>query len=298
MGVHDRDYYREDDEPGQRIGPPTVLVSLIILNAVLFALNFLLSNETDPNELTDALALYSDSFVRPWKLYGLFTSGFVHDPKLILHILFNMYILYMFGRDVQQRFGQPVFLGFYLCAIVVASLAWLTWKAVMGEINASAVGASGGVVAVTVAYCTLWPNRQLSFFGLVSFPAWAYGGILVALDLLNALRDETQIGEVSRIAWQAHVGGAAFGFAFAKLSPRFVPELQRALSFSPRRWWRSRKLRVYQEQESRAERDFESLERQADATLAKLKEFGESSLTPRERKILEDYSRHVRQRRR
>lgn len=294
MGVHDRDYYREDDEPGQRIGPPTVLVSLIIVNAVLYALNFLLTNQS--NELTETLALHSDSFAHPWKLYGLVTYGFVHDPNLILHILFNMYILYMFGRDVQQRLGQAVFLGFYLCAVVLSGFAWLAWNAAMGEMQASAVGASGAVVATAVAYCTLWPHRQLSFFGLFSFPAWAYGAILVGLDLLNALSDRSEV--MGRIAWQAHLGGAAFGFAFAMLSPRFLPELQRAVGFSPRRWWRMRKLRVYQEQEMKAERDFEALERQADATLAKLKEFGESSLTPRERKTLEDYSRHVRQRRR
>jgi membrane associated rhomboid family serine protease len=294
MGVHDRDYYREDDERGARIGPPTVLVSLIVVNCVLFALNFLLTNRTD--ELTEALVLSSDAFSHPWKLYGLLTYGFVHDPDSILHILFNMYILYMFGREVQDRFGQPVFLGFYLTAIVFSGFAWLAWNVAMGDLRASALGASGAVVATAVAFCTLWPNRQLSFFGLFSFPAWVYGGILVALDLLNAISDKSET--MGRIAWQAHLGGAAFGFAFAMLSPRFVPELQRALRFSPARWWRSRKLRVYQEQENRAERDFEALERQADATLAKLKEFGESSLTPRERKILEDYSRHVRQRRR
>jgi membrane associated rhomboid family serine protease len=297
MGVHDRDYYREDDERGQRIGPPTVLVALIVVNVAVYVLNFLLTNQT--NELNDALALQGDAFSQPWKLYGLLTYGFVHSTQgdaAILHILFNMYILYMFGRDVQRRFSQPVFLGFYLAAIFLSGLAWLGWTTAFGDLRSSAIGASGGVVAVAVAYCTLWPNRQLSFFGLFNFPAWAYAGVLVGLDLMNALSDKSEV--MGRIAWQAHLGGAAFGFAFAILSPRFLPELQRALSFSPRRWWRSRKLRVYQEQENKAERDFEALERQADATLAKLKEFGESSLTPRERKILEDYSRHVRQRRR
>lgn len=294
MGVHDRDYYREDEERGARIGPPTVLVSLIVANFALYVLNFLLSNQT--NELTQALTLSSDAFAHPWKLYGLVTYGFVHDPDNIFHILFNMYLLYMFGRDAQQRFGQPVFLAFYLSAIVFSGLAWLAWNAALGETNASALGASGGVVAVTVAFCTLWPDRQLSFFGLFSFPAWAYGGVLVALDLLNALSDKSEI--MGRIAWQAHLGGAAFGFAFAMLSPKFLPQLQGVLRFSPRRWWRSRRLRVYQEQETKAERDFEALEREADATLARLQEFGEGSLTPRERKILEDYSRHVRQRRR
>lgn len=294
MGVHDREYYREDEDRAARIGPPTVLVSLIVVNCVLYALNFLLTNQT--NELTQALVLSSDAFAQPWKLYGLLTYGFVHDPDSILHILFNMYILYMFGREVQDRFSQPVFLAFYLGAVVFSGFAWLAWNAALGDSYASALGASGGVVAVAVAFCTLWPNRQLSFFGLFNFPAWVYGGILVALDLLNAVSDKSEM--MGRIAWQAHLGGAAFGFAFAMLSPRIVPELQRALGFSPRRWWRARRLRVYQEQESRAERDFEALERQADATLAKLKEFGENSLTPRERKILEDYSRHVRQRRR
>lgn len=68
MGVHDRDYYREDDERGARIGAPTVLVSLIVVNCVLFALNFLLTPST--NELTETLSLQSDALAQPWKLYG------------------------------------------------------------------------------------------------------------------------------------------------------------------------------------------------------------------------------------
>lgn len=295
MGVHDRDYYREDDDPTPRLGAPTVLVSLIIVNAVLFALNFLLTNDSDA--ITDAMALHSDAVLRPWRLYGLVTYGFAHDPGNIFHILFNMYILYMFGREVQSRLGQGVFLGFYLSAIVFAGAVWLAWYALQGDYGASAIGASGAVVATAVAYCTYWPHRQLSFFGLITFPCWVYASILVGLDLLNALADRGG-DPMHRIAWQAHLGGAAFGFLFAWFSPQILPALQQATSFSPRRWWQKRKLRIYHEAQEQAERDFEKLEREADALFAKVHEFGEESLTARERKTLEDYSRHIRQRRR
>src|SRR6478735_3580129 len=95
MGIYNRDYYREDE---QRLwfGGRTLVVNIIIANAVVLVADLLFNNQ-----ISQFCELQPDLLQRPWQCWQLVTYGFVHDPHDLKHILFNMYFLYLFGMDVE-----------------------------------------------------------------------------------------------------------------------------------------------------------------------------------------------------
>ena len=95
--------------------------------------------------------LESDWYYRPWEVYTLLTYGFLHAPNNIMHILANMYGLWLFGSSVEARYGSREFLWFYLTSIVVGGLVWTLSENMAGEVG-SMLGASAGVVAVMVLF--------------------------------------------------------------------------------------------------------------------------------------------------
>ena len=126
----------------------------------------------------------------------------------------------------------------------------------------------------------MYPRVTVLLFFVIPVPAWSIGVILVLLDLSRAFSPD------SPIAWQAHLAGFAFGAAYFYFQWNFswlkFDWLTSLFSSKP-------KLRVHN-----PNRGAEKLKQQADEVLAKIAEFGESSLTSRERKILNRYSAELR----
>ena len=96
-------------------------------------------------QLSDFLALKADLFTHPWQAWQLLTYGFAHaslgSPSGIWHVLFNMFTLWMLGRMVEMKYGRKEFLTFYLVSIVFSGLAWVIFRNMLGQTNASCVGA-------------------------------------------------------------------------------------------------------------------------------------------------------------
>ena len=146
---------------------------------------------------------------------------------------------------------------------------------------AQVVGASGGVTAVFLLFVLYYPRETLYVWGLFAVPAWILGAVVIGLDLLNALS-----GQSGNVAWQAHIGGAAFAFLYLRLGWNFSRHLP-----SPDRWrWKwpgaGARLKLH-----RPDADANALDEEADRILEKLHREGEPSLSGRERRILEKYSR-------
>lgn len=122
MGIHDREYY-QDESPGVRLGlkQQSMVTKLVIINAVIFAANFLLAGSGGSWLMMDMANNPSD-LTHPLRWWTLLTCGFAHDPEGIRHILFNMLGLYFLGPDVEARMGSKEFLAFYLVAIVFSAL--------------------------------------------------------------------------------------------------------------------------------------------------------------------------------
>jgi membrane associated rhomboid family serine protease len=302
MGIYDRDYFQDESATrGFHIGaePRMLVTNIVIATFVVFVVDIFATGA-----LSDVLGLYVNFYVRPWQVYQLLTYGFVHAG--VWHIAMNMFILWMFGRFVEQRLGRREFLLFYLAAVIFSGIVWagainvwllssdagqLTLEQInqlqaFSEENPPAVGASGGVVAVFILFVLFYPRMTVYVFALWPVPAWVVGLFVVGFELLRAVGGPAG----GKVAWQAHLGGAAFAFLYLKLGWNFSRLLPGGgpSSWKPRR--KGPRLRVH-----RPDDDLEKLASEADRILAKLHREGESSLTGRERRTLEEYSRRVRQ---
>jgi membrane associated rhomboid family serine protease len=199
----------EVDAP-QTLFPPAVTF-LILANVVVLVLAMVGGLE----EWIDRLGLVPAKVMHGDQVYTFLTAMFMHGG--VLHLLGNMYFLYITGDNVEERFGWHWFLAFYLFCGVVAGAADVVGR--MGS-TSPAVGASGAVAGVLGAYVVLFPqNRFLCrwllgwryFWRPVYFemPVYGYLGFWIVFQVIFALLDVPGIG------WWAHIGGFACGACIA-----------------------------------------------------------------------------------
>src|SRR5215218_6067077 len=133
---------------------PPAVKNLIIINALVFLAQTLLDKQYS---LTARLALWP--FGSPYfEAYQIITHMFTHGS--LGHIFFNLFALWMFGKILENVWGAKRFLIFYLLSGIGAAVTHLTVQYFMGGI-APAVGASGAVMGILVAFGYLFPNTEL-----------------------------------------------------------------------------------------------------------------------------------------
>jgi membrane associated rhomboid family serine protease len=141
------------------------------------------------------------------------------------HLLGNMWFLYIFGDNVEDRLGPVRYLAFYLLCGWVSGLSQLMTN-LHSEIPT--IGASGAISGVMGAYLILFPSsRVLTLIPIffipyfVEIPAFLFLGLWFLLQFISAAASGGQVGG---IAWWAHIGGFVFGIILVKLFAR-TPEL-------------------------------------------------------------------------
>jgi membrane associated rhomboid family serine protease len=170
-----------------------------------------------PAELVDALR--SGAIVSR-ETATLITSQFLHGS--IVHIGGNMLYLWIFGNNVEDRFGRLRFLGFYLVGGIVAALAQV---AIAPGSTVPTIGASGAIAATLGAYLVLFPGARVTtaifvvfFYQLIEVPAVVVLVFWFVLQLVSGVGslgvDDATTGGV---AFFAHIGGFVFGAAVAFL---------------------------------------------------------------------------------
>jgi len=304
MGIYDRDYYRGDADsstPGMMRAARAMSMTnkLVVANVVVYILCWLAGNSNPQlnREIYDALSIDSSFFTHPWEIWRLITAGFMHAAAWgphtnsgVMHIAFNMFGLWMFGRFVEQRYGAKEFLRFYLLAIIVSSLIFAVSYYFLalpeGVPVVRAVGASGGVVAVVILYCFLYPKTKLLMMMIIPVDAWVVGLMYVGYDIFLAVRSTT--GESTGIAWQAHLGGAAFAALYFKLGWKFSG--QGRAKRKPKT-----KLKIHKPVTDELSAD-EQLIARGEKILEQVHQRGESSLSARQRQTLQRYSELMQQR--
>ncbi len=156
----------------------------------------------------------------PWP-FTIFTAMFAHASWM--HIIGNMWFLWIFGDNLEDRMGRGRYLLFYLLCGVVAALAQIlaTPYSVMPM-----VGASGAIAGVLGGYILLYPTARIRclwilvvFITTVRIPAW----ILLGVWFLSQFLTPTESG----VAWMAHVGGFVAGMVLVKLFVKAPPKLAR-----------------------------------------------------------------------
>jgi len=278
MGLYDRDY-AQDTEPGFHLNAPQMLTTQLVLATVGV---YLLQIFLGPT-FTNRFELTADWYQQPWNVYRLLTYGFLHDDRSVMHIVFNMFGLWTFGKPVEQLYGRARFGWFYFTAIVFSGLVWSLSEMATPGPSGAAVGASGGVVAVVILFALNFPHVKGMVFPIpFPIPMWILATGLVLMDLSGAL---TRAGGV---AFTAHLGGALFGWIFYQTG--WTPESWFNKLTGPSRP-RKPNLRVVEPD------DDDATESQVDEILRKIQEQGQESLTWRERRILEKASREYQNRR-
>lgn len=185
-----------------------------------------------PRDLLDSV---SDPITIPREALTLISSLFLHGGWL--HLLGNLWYLWIFADNVEDRMGHARFLFFYLGAGIVASLvhAVFNWGA-----PAPAIGASGAIAGVLGAYLVAFPLARvltlipplLLFVPFVELPAFIVLGSWFLMQLFNGTMSISHALE-GGVAWWAHIGGFVFGLT---VGPRLMQETDRALHrWEPRR---------------------------------------------------------------
>jgi rhomboid family protein len=285
MGLYDREYYREEPRGLVLGGDMSVTTTLILVNAAVF-----IADVFSDGRLSHWLALRADLFTAPQYLWQLLTYGFAHDPSSVRHMLFNMFFLWLFGRDIETLYGKRLYLQLYLSLIVLAGFVWLAlnWAMTRGAGGASLVGASGAVTGIMVLFVLHYPTRTILFWGVLPIPVWVLGTLQLLQDIQGAVSREN----AGQVAYTAHLAGAAFAFLFYRTGWQLGSLFPKR--FSMARLRRKPRLRVHEADDD----EEDDLGRKVDRILEKINRQGQDSLTKDERRTLERASRRYQQKRR
>jgi membrane associated rhomboid family serine protease len=182
---------------------PPVTTSLIVANVAMFLLFSSTGDLLSPLALWPlGAAQYAGIGFAPWQLV---TYAFLHGS--MLHLLFNMFALYMFGSAIEQVFGSRRYLAYYVVCVVSAAFAQLLVAKLMGGFYPT-VGASGGVFGLLLAYGLYFPNnRVMLLFPPIPLPARVFVLVYAVLELVMGVT-----GAQSGVAHFAHLGGMVGGF--------------------------------------------------------------------------------------
>lgn len=195
---------------------PEVTKNLLIINILMY-----IAQLTIPS-ITNYLALYPIGFSDNFNPFQIVTYMFLHSTTTPMHIIFNMFGLFMFGRDIEYVLGAKKFLFLYLAAGLGAAffhmglihweLSQLALQYPLAQVEAYSngmltLGASGSIYGLLAAFGMLYPNRMIMLmFPPIPMKAKYFVLIFGALELYWSFR-----GSDTSVAHFAHVGGAVVG---------------------------------------------------------------------------------------
>jgi membrane associated rhomboid family serine protease len=295
MGIHDRDYYRDGGRGVfESFGQQGVTVWLIIITCVVFFCQLITRDVGNP--VIDQYLAYSYDRVTDGEVWRLVSSIFLHGG--LLHLAFNMIVLYWAGTRLEDRYGSAEFLAFYLTAGLFAGTFRFATQAAGLAPPVGALGASGAITAVLVLFACHYPHQRVYLYFAIPMPVWLVVVICVSLDALGTFG----VGQAG-IGYLAHIGGAFFGMAYFQAGRRITSLLPSLPSRSARRV--QPRLRIVPSDSSAGPEDEpepvgaavqspprpeqppdEHLEARVDRILEKVSKFGQESLTPEERELL------------
>jgi membrane associated rhomboid family serine protease len=237
---------------------------LVITNAAVYLLLELLKAVVPSlgGELTLALALIPAFVMHGW-VFQLVTYSFVHAG--VLHILFNMLGLWMFGAQLESDWGYKRFLEFYFFCVIGAALATIAVSYTgLGGVSpqTQTEGASGGVLGILMAFGMLYGDQEIMLFPIpISIRAKYFVGGVAFITLVEAI-SASGAGRGSNVAYIAHLGGLLFGFLYVK----FVPK--RGLAFGTTERYFGVRNSYYRWKRRRAARKFEVFMRKQNRTVS------------------------------
>ena len=204
---------------------PLINVTLIVANVLAFLYELQLG-EPALKEFIFEWGLTPSRFVNDpttaW-IY-IFSSMFLHGGWF--HIINNMWVLYIFGDNVEARMGGIRYLIFYLLSGIAAGILQ---SYILPSSEVPMIGASGAIAGVLGAYLILYPNSRIAslvpiffIFTIIEIPAFVFLLFWFVSQLYSGLF-AIQGGGASGIAWWAHIGGFMFGLLMVSFFKRRNP---------------------------------------------------------------------------
>jgi len=250
---------------------PSGVKLLVIINIVVFILTELSGQR---NMLFSSFGLVPNQVWTNFKVWQLFTYLFVHGG--FLHIFFNMFVLWMFGKDLEMQWGKNEFLLFYFTCGIGAGL-----MTVLFSVNSIVpiVGASGAIYGLLVAYGFTYPNRMVYLYGLFPLKVkYMVLGLGVIAFFASLSANQSNVSHIT------HLSGMIIGVLYIY----FI--------FN----WKNIKMEYYRlrlknlKQKTSAQNDEEVLmKKKVDEILDKLNASGWDSLTEQEEKYLTQASKEL-----
>lgn len=209
-------------------GPITPAVkALLIANVAMFVVTFVASDV-----VIGLLGLTPRSVLTEGRIWQPFTYLFVHSPVSFGHILFNMLAVWMFGVELERRWGTTFFTKYYfVCGVgaglVTIAAALLPFGSARAAYDTSTIGASGAVYGLLLAWALLFPHRQILFMFIFPLPSRVFVAIIGAIAFFSAMGSSG--GSVAHVA---HLSGLVIGWLYLK-GPK---DLQLELKYRLTKW--------------------------------------------------------------
>jgi membrane associated rhomboid family serine protease len=247
---------------------PSAIKWLLIINAALFLLPRLAFAEMRP--FYEMLGLVPGHIWSDFYLWQLVTYMFLHGS--MWHILMNMFILWMFGSELERTWGSREFLRFYFVSGIGAGLINVALAALRpATVWIPIIGASGAIYGILVAYAMLFPERYVYVYFLFPVKVKYLVIFMVVVEFLSTY-------QADGVAHFAHLGGALVGFLYLRYSWRW-----RLSRWSPSELLRRLRARATARKSEQGARMMSDV----DAILDKINRVGYDNLTRKEKKILE-----------
>lgn len=284
MPIQDRPYYRDPTGP-QRVSPfsqlgrGSVVTWLLVINFVVFVLDNILAGS---QRASPAAPILWGNFNIAQGIYGFqfwrfITYQFVHGG--LLHIVFNMMVLFFFGPRMEQWWGSRRFIAFYLLCGTSGAVLYTLLSFVPGLLNTTAqamlIGASGSVYGLLIASAVLYPHQRV----MLLFPPIPMSMRTMAIMMLAIVFLSLMVGSANAGGEAAHLGGAVLGFILIR-RPQWLDVFDRMGSPAIGQRWAQRSA-------DRQTRRRQARDQEVDRILRKVHEQGLASLTRREKQTLQ-----------
>ncbi len=277
---------------GVRIGPrlTKTVKNLIFINAVIYLISFFIIS-TKGNYgyavIGSLFGIYPVMVFQKFWIWQIFTYQFLHLE--FWHIFFNMYFLWMFGSELEERWGGRKFLKYYLASGLGAGLIILFGNYFFFGAESRTLGASGAVLGVMFAYAVYFPNRYLLLMMVVpiktKYLVLVYGAISLFFTVAGSG------GSVSHIG---HLGGIVAGWIYLRYVFKIdviksinIPGIDTAFENIKKGWQNKQTAQRWEERGEKMEyQTKEEIEQKVDELLDKISRHGIKSLSPSERNYL------------
>lgn len=198
--------YQFQANPGQLSYKPQLFTDAIkLLVSVNFTIFFLQTISGKEHLLFDLFGLVPQAIWSDFMIWQPFTYLFFHGN--IWHILINMFVLWMFGSELENSWGRKNFIKYYFITGIGAGMVTCLFNL---QSNIPVVGASGAVYGILLAYGLSFPNRTVYLYGLIPIKSiW----FVIAIGILAFLSSFQQMTQISHLT---HISGMAIGYVFLK----------------------------------------------------------------------------------